>query len=74
MCAAILSEFQQFHRAFVISTNYINYIEGATVRLSNNLQFNVGGKYKPVFDKFLDDQLLKQTEVETNAIKMANKL
>lgn len=52
-------EFRQFHRAFVISTNCISYIEGTLIKLSNNLQFNVGDKYRENFNNYLEIQLLK---------------
>ncbi|TWR26812.1 response regulator transcription factor [Mucilaginibacter achroorhodeus] len=54
-------QFQQFHRAFIISTAYIRYIEGGLVKLNNMLQFNVGEKFKPAFDRYISNQLLKTT-------------
>jgi DNA-binding LytR/AlgR family response regulator len=52
-------EFQQFHRAFIVSTRHISYIEGCVIQLSNNLQFNVGTKFKDVFNQYLTQRLLK---------------
>lgn len=51
--------FKQFHRAFVISTDCINYIEGNTIRMSNNLSFTIGESYKENFSSYLSDKLLK---------------
>jgi DNA-binding LytR/AlgR family response regulator len=56
---SVRSEFKQFHRAFIVSTRYINYIDGSLVRLSNNVQFNVGDKYRSIFHEYLDARLLK---------------
>jgi len=56
---ATRTEFQQFHRAFVISTRYISYIEGSQVKMINMLQFNVGDRYKETFNNYISDQLLK---------------
>jgi len=52
-------EFKQFHRAFIISSNHINYIEGNTIFLNENLNFNVGERYKESFSNYLSNQLLK---------------
>ncbi|WP_311951643.1 LytR/AlgR family response regulator transcription factor [Mucilaginibacter terrae] len=54
-------EFLQFHRAFIISTKHINYIEGNSIRLTNKLAFNIGERYKNTFNAFLSEQLLKTT-------------
>jgi DNA-binding LytR/AlgR family response regulator len=51
--------FKQFHRAFVISTDCINYIEGNTVKMCNNLSFTVGESYRENFTSFLSQSLLK---------------
>jgi len=51
--------FKQFHRAFVISTDCINYIEGNTVKMINNLSFTVGESYRENFSSFLSKSLLK---------------
>jgi two-component system, LytTR family, response regulator len=52
-------EFKQFHRAFVISTDCINYIEGNTIRMTNNLSFTVGESYRENFNFYLSGKLLK---------------
>ena len=51
--------FKQFHRAFIISTDYINYIEGNTIRMNNNLTFTVGESYRENFTVYLSNKLLK---------------
>ena len=51
--------FKQFHRAFIISTDSINYIEGNTVRMNNNLSFTVGESYRDNFTSYLSNKLLK---------------
>jgi hypothetical protein len=52
-------EFKQFHRAFVISTDCINYIEGNTIKMNNNLSFTVGESYRENFTSYLSGKLLK---------------
>ena len=51
--------FKQFHRAFIISTDCINYIEGNTIRMNNNLTFSVGESYRDNFSTYLAGKLLK---------------
>lgn len=52
-------EFRQFHRAFIISTNCIRYIEGNTITMQNNLSFTIGEHYKENFSAYLSGRLLK---------------
>ncbi|QJD96258.1 response regulator transcription factor [Mucilaginibacter robiniae] len=52
-------EFRQFHRAFILSTRHIEYIEGTVIRLTNLLQVNVGESFKPDFNEFMNERLLK---------------
>ncbi len=51
--------FKQFHRAFIISTDCINYIEGSTIKMNNNLTFTVGESYRENFISYLSDKLFK---------------
>lgn len=51
--------FKQFHRAFIISTDRINYIEGNTIRMNNNLTFTVGDYYRENFMSYLSTKLIK---------------
>lgn len=50
--------FRQLHRAFVISTDHINYIEGNNIRMSNQITFNVGETFKEQFAQFLSHNLI----------------
>jgi len=51
-------EFQQFHRAFVISTNQISRIKGTMIHLSNSVSFPVGDLYRDAFSAYLGEKLL----------------
>ncbi|WP_345951238.1 LytTR family DNA-binding domain-containing protein [Mucilaginibacter sp. PAMB04274] len=50
--------FLQFHRAFVVATDHINYIEGNSVKMCNNLTFTVGERFKSVFSDYLGQKLI----------------
>jgi len=52
-------EFKQFHRAFVIATQYVSFIEGNTIKMVNNLTITVGDLYKNNFTSFLSKKLMK---------------
>lgn len=52
-------EFKQFHRAFVIATQYVSFIEGNTIKMANNLTITVGDFYKNNFTDFLSRKLMK---------------
>jgi len=51
--------FKQFHRAFIISTDRINYIDGNTIKMDNNLTFTVGEYYRDNFISYLSNKLFK---------------
>ncbi|EHQ25565.1 LytR/AlgR family response regulator transcription factor [Mucilaginibacter paludis] len=51
--------FKQFHRAFIISTDRINYIDGNTIKMNNNLTFTVGEYYRENFMSYLSNKLFK---------------
>jgi DNA-binding LytR/AlgR family response regulator len=51
--------FKQFHRAFIISIDYINYIEGNTIKMNNNLTFTIGESYRSNFTDFVSNKLLR---------------
>jgi DNA-binding LytR/AlgR family response regulator len=53
------NDFIQFHRAYIISVNQINYIESHTITLKNGFSFPVGERFKKVFQNYLSDNLLK---------------
>ena len=50
-------EFMQVHRAFIISVNAINYIEGNVITLRNNLAVTVGENYRESFSAYLSRNL-----------------
>ena len=52
-------DFKQFHRAFIISTACINYIEGNTIKMNNNLSFTVGESFRNEFTTYVSTKLLK---------------
>lgn len=52
-------EFRQFHRAFIISTDYIRYIEKNTIRMNNNIAFTIGESYRENFNMYLSNKLVK---------------
>ncbi|SDF46170.1 two component transcriptional regulator, LytTR family [Mucilaginibacter pineti] len=51
--------FQQFHRAFIISTAYVDYIDGNTIKMCNKLTFTVGESYREPFVNYLSNKLFK---------------
>jgi DNA-binding LytR/AlgR family response regulator len=53
------NEFRQFHRAFIISTDFINYIEGNMIKMNNNLCFTIGESYRADFSAYMSNKLLK---------------
>jgi len=60
---AARSEFKQFHRAYIISTNYIDYIEGNSIAMLNELVITVGDNYKKPFKDYLEGRLVKTTRI-----------
>lgn len=50
--------FKQFHRAFIIATEHISFIEGTTIKMANQITFNVGDFYRSSFNAYLS-KLLK---------------
>lgn len=55
------NEFQQFHRAFIISVNHIDYIDGSLIKMKNNLIVKIGEYYKDNFNAYLGGRLIKTT-------------
>ncbi|MDB5285476.1 MAG: DNA-binding response regulator [Mucilaginibacter sp.] len=55
------AEFKQFHRAFVISTDCIAYIQGNLIKMENNLTFTVGESYRPDFVNYISNKLLRRS-------------
>lgn len=61
-------EFKQFHRAFIISTDRIEYIDGNTIKMINNLTFTVGESYRGNFTAYLSHKLLKTSRKRSDTI------
>lgn len=51
--------FLQFHRSFIISYNFIDFIEGNTIKLKNGIIVTVREYYKKRFLEFLGKNLIK---------------
>lgn len=51
--------FLQFHRSFIISYNFIDFIEGNTIKLKNGIIVTVREYYKKKFLEFLGKNLIK---------------
>jgi len=59
---AILSRvkgFLQFHRSFIIAYDYIQHIDGNTIRMTNGMEITVRDHYKKAFFEFLSHYLIK---------------
>ncbi|MDN3580926.1 LytR/AlgR family response regulator transcription factor [Mucilaginibacter flavus] len=54
-------EFKQLHRAFIISTDCISYIEGNVIKMQNNLTFTVGESYRPEFVNYVSNKLFRRS-------------
>ncbi len=52
-------EFLQLHRAFVVNTDQIVYIEKDFVNLADKISFHIGESFRPYFNAFLKDRLVK---------------
>lgn len=53
------SSFIRVQRSFIISTNFINKVEGAFITLSNKLEVPLGATYRKLFFTFLEKKTLK---------------
>jgi len=51
-------QFIQLHRAYIVSINQIEHIDGSKITLSNKLSFSVGDIYMNVFRDFIADKLI----------------
>ena len=51
--------FVQFQRSFIINENYIDSIDGNSIKMVGGLQLTVGDYYRKDFTKFLTDKLIK---------------
>jgi len=55
--------FLQFHRSFIISYNYIEYINGNTIRMTNDIEITVRDHYKESFNEFISKYLVKPSRI-----------
>jgi DNA-binding LytR/AlgR family response regulator len=59
--------FLQFHRSFIIAYNYIEYINGNTIRMANGVEITVRDHYKKGFSEFVSKYLIKPTRARRTA-------
>lgn len=52
-------EFKQFHRSYIIGIDHISYIASNIIKMSNNLSFPVGERYKSDFHNYVMNNLAK---------------
>ncbi|MCX2574888.1 LytR/AlgR family response regulator transcription factor [Pedobacter sandarakinus] len=55
----IYDRFLQFQRSFIISQDYIDYIEGSSIIMINGIKISVGEYYKKYFNEFISSKLFK---------------
>ena len=51
--------FQQFQRSFIIAQEYIEHIDGNTIKMVNGIKVTVGDYYKKSFNSFIDEKLIR---------------
>lgn len=51
--------FMQFQRSFIIAQEYIEHIDGNTVKMVNGIKITVGDYYKKSFHDFVDEKLIR---------------
>lgn len=51
--------FHQFQRSFILAENYIEYIEGNSIKMINGTRISVGTFYKKTFHDFVETRLVK---------------
>lgn len=59
---AILQRFNQFiqaHRSFIIAKNYIEKVEGNTLKMINNLTVNIGNSYREEIQDYIKENTIK---------------
>ncbi|RZJ81919.1 MAG: response regulator transcription factor [Flavobacterium sp.] len=56
-------EFMQVHRSFIINPAKIDSIDGNLIKLCNELAITVGDQYRPMFNSFLKERLVKVGKV-----------
>lgn len=58
----ILKDFQNFlqaHRSFIIAKNYIEKIEGNTLKMINDLTINIGNSYRESIQEYIKEKTIK---------------
>lgn len=55
--------FLQFHRSFIIAYDYIEYINGNTINMSNGVEITVRDHYKKGFSEFVAKYLIRSSRV-----------
>jgi len=55
------STFIRVQRSFIISTDHINKVEGATITLNHKLEVPLGTTYKKQFFTFMEKKTLRST-------------
>jgi DNA-binding LytR/AlgR family response regulator len=49
--------FKQFHRSYIVATQFISYIESSTIKMRNKLVIPVGDRFKSDFQFYLTEKL-----------------
>ncbi|RDC58608.1 DNA-binding response regulator [Pedobacter chinensis] len=53
------TNFAQAHRSFIIAKNYIEKVEGHTLKMINNLTVNVGNSYREEIQDYIKEKTIK---------------
>jgi len=62
--------FLQFHRSYIISYNFIDYIDGNTIKMKNGLFITVREYYKKSFADFINKNLIRsKNKIKTDTHK-----
>ncbi|RZK17447.1 MAG: DNA-binding response regulator, partial [Pedobacter sp.] len=51
--------FAQAHRSFIIAKNYIEKVEGNTLKMINNLMVNVGNSYRQEIQEYIKEKTIR---------------
>ncbi|SOD20101.1 LytR/AlgR family response regulator transcription factor [Pedobacter xixiisoli] len=52
-------DFIQVQRSFIINKHFIEYVEGNTLVMASGAKITVGEMYRPTFQSFLDERVIK---------------
>lgn len=53
------ANFAQAHRSFIIAKNYIEKVEGHTLKMVNNLTINIGSNYRDSIQDYIREKTIK---------------